>query len=87
VRNASTRLDPEGRCPAFERPEIVAFKPATNQTKIADAPVVAPGPKMRGIAAAEQPEGSRPAGGLSLGLSSGDRPRGSGLGLGFGSGN
>jgi len=52
IQNASTRIEPDGRCPAFERPEVVAFMPGGETTKVADAPVVASGPKMRGLAGA-----------------------------------
>lgn len=44
-----SRIDPEGRCPAFERPAIEAFVPTPNE-KVAETRVVAPGQKLRAIA-------------------------------------
>ncbi len=44
-----SRIDPEGRCPAFERPAIEAFVPKTNE-KVAETRIVAPGQKLRVIA-------------------------------------
>ena len=79
LQNASTRLDPEGRCPRFERLEAKPFTPpATEKQKVADAPVVAPGPKMRGIAAVDGGSG-----GL-LGLAGGGE-KSKPVGLGFSS--
>jgi len=43
------RVDPEGRCPTFERPKMEAFRPLPAPgSKIAEVPpVIVPGPKMR----------------------------------------
>ena len=53
------RLDAEGYCPAFDRPTPAPFFPANQQ--IADERIVAPGPRMRSIAAS----GTMPAYGLT----------------------
>jgi murein L,D-transpeptidase YafK len=70
LQNVSMRLDPAGACPSLERPPLTPFAPTGDQ-QLADARVVAPGPKMRTIAAAS-PSRAAPAanGGLS-GLMSG----------------
>ena len=41
-----SRIDPEGRCPAFERGPVEAFLPRPNE-KVADSHVVVPGQKLR----------------------------------------
>jgi murein L,D-transpeptidase YafK len=49
--NAS-KVDPEGRCPAFQRQKIEPFQPASRE-QIAETRVMAPGPKMRALASAD----------------------------------
>lgn len=73
AKNGITRIDPEARCPAFERPEVVAFKPEATPAKnqVADAPVVAPGPKMRSIAANGQAPSGVSETGTLFGLTKG----------------
>ena len=56
VHLASTRVDPEGRCPALEKLQATPFTPGKSTSTVADARVVAPGPKMRGVAATELPD-------------------------------
>ena len=80
LQNASTRIDPEGRCPAFERPQMTAFKPTQDPTRTAEAQIMAPGQKMRAIAGAGD-TGAGSAFGLTRA-----RAAGAGTGLGF-SGN
>lgn len=82
VQTASTRIDPAGRCPRFERIEAKPFKPATKDQQIAETRVTAPGPKMRGLAAADG-EGASPGagtsslgGGVLSGLTGGGGPSG-----------
>ena len=45
-RGRVDRVDPNGMCPAYEKPKPEPFKPAHND-QVADAPIVVPGPKMR----------------------------------------
>ena len=40
-----SRIDPQGACPAFERPAVMPFVPASTD-QIADARITAPGPTM-----------------------------------------
>lgn len=55
----STRLDPLGRCPRFERVEATPFTPNDGKAKMADATrIIAPGPKMRAVASSETATGS-----------------------------
>jgi murein L,D-transpeptidase YafK len=51
-------LNPEGACPAFYRPAPSPFSPIPGE-QIADAPVVAPGPKMRTSSAGVEPDPER----------------------------
>lgn len=44
-----SRIDPEGRCPSFERPAVEAFVPKPGE-KVADTRTVAPGQKLRALA-------------------------------------
>jgi murein L,D-transpeptidase YafK len=74
VISASTRIDPEGRCPQFERMEAKPFTPAPKDQQIADVRVTAPGPKMRGVASADGNTGSANSGGILSGLFGGSRP-------------
>ncbi len=55
VRLPQSRIDPEGACPAFERPQLDPFKLKPQQ--VAEERVVVPGPKMRGLANADAGEG------------------------------
>jgi murein L,D-transpeptidase YafK len=82
ISTVSTKIDPQGRCPAFERPEIVAYKPSPSAARTAAAPVIVPGPKMRAIAAADAAEPSRSAQSAAPLLSTNGLLRG----LGFASG-
>jgi murein L,D-transpeptidase YafK len=68
---ASMRLDPAGQCPALEKMPITAYVPPPGDTKVADVPVVAPGPKMRAVASAGQ---SAPAPSTLSGLLNGSLP-------------
>jgi murein L,D-transpeptidase YafK len=52
VGNTATRIDPEGRCPPFERVRPEPFTPIGRQ-QIAERRVMAPGVKMRTLASAE----------------------------------
>ena len=83
VRNVSTRIDPEGRCPAFERPQIDAYKPDTT-AKVAEARVTAPGQKLRALASADAPPAAASGGsggGLFSGLFKSQTPRTPSIGL------
>ena len=63
VHLASTRVDPEGRCPALEKLHATPFTPKPkDMTTLADARVMAPGPKMRGVATAELPDDRKSGG-------------------------
>ena len=64
IQNVSTRLNPEGQCPALERPKPEPFK-ATGSEQIAVAPIVVPGVKMRGPAASGDGSGNAEPGILS----------------------
>jgi len=71
IRNVSAgELDPAGLCPAVERIAATPFRPREN-TQVADAPVIAPGPKMRSIASVDRTRGGASA--------SGDRGRPDGM--------
>jgi len=52
VANTRGRIDPDGACPAFLRPKPEPFVPKSIE-QIAEAPVVAPGPRLRNMALAE----------------------------------
>lgn len=52
--NAATRVDPEGRCPAYQRLKYEPFKPSGHE-QIAEVRTMAPGPKMRAIASVNSP--------------------------------
>ncbi len=47
---ASARIDPEGRCPAFQRPALQPFTPQPGSVKFTDERVTVPGPKTRDVA-------------------------------------
>ncbi|MDX2157855.1 MAG: murein L,D-transpeptidase family protein [Hyphomicrobiaceae bacterium] len=51
LQNVSMRIDPAGQCPALERLPVEPFTPPADQ-QVADARIVAPGPKMRSMASA-----------------------------------
>jgi murein L,D-transpeptidase YafK len=44
---ASTRIDPEGRCPKFQKHELEPFSPRPYEQQIADQRITVPGPKTR----------------------------------------
>ncbi len=67
-----TRIEADGRCPAFERPAVEAFVPKPNE-KVAESRIVAPGQKLRAFASAP----SQSMSGLTNSQSS--RPIGLGL--------
>ena len=73
-RAEPARVDPEGRCPAYEQPALEPFVP-TSRDQIADAQrITVQGPKLRSVASAG-------------GSATGDAGTGSGLfGMGLGSG-
>jgi murein L,D-transpeptidase YafK len=66
LRNASMRLDPAGQCPALERMPIEPFQQGPDQ-QVASAPLMAPGPKMRTVAAATPPTGAAATSGATAG--------------------
>ena len=70
LNGQQTRIDPQGPCPTFERPAVAPFVPAPAD-QIADARIVAPGPKMRAAAAI----GTDPSMGLTGGGSASPAPR------------
>jgi murein L,D-transpeptidase YafK len=47
VMPVSGRVDPEGRCPAFQRQELAPFSPRPYEQQIADQRITVPGPKSR----------------------------------------
>lgn len=47
VKLPQTQINPEGQCPAFERPEVSSFTPRPNEQQLAAERIVMPGPKMR----------------------------------------
>lgn len=47
---ANGRIDPEGRCPSFQRPALEPFVPLPNGEKIAEERVIETGPKTRDVA-------------------------------------
>lgn len=47
---AGGRIDPEGRCPHFQRPALEPFVPNPAEWKLADERIVMPGPKTRDVA-------------------------------------
>jgi murein L,D-transpeptidase YafK len=47
---ATGRIDPEGRCPRFERPMLEPFVPKPEEQQIASERIVEKGPKTRDIA-------------------------------------
>jgi len=49
VLPASGRIDPEGSCPAFEKPQLTPFAPQPDWT-VVDERVSVPGPKTRDVA-------------------------------------
>lgn len=61
------RVDAEARCPQLERPKVEPFKP-TGTEQVAEAPIIAPGPKMRGLAGAQQAPSGEPQSGILSGL-------------------
>lgn len=66
--NAATRVDPEGQCPVFQRTKPEPFSPTGHQ-QMAETRVVAPGIKMRQVAAIET--GSAASGGGYMSMFSG----------------
>ncbi len=82
IQNVSMRVDPEGRCPVFERRKPEPFKGLGTAEQIAEQRVVAPGPKMRTMVATES---GAPAAGTEPGVLSGllksSTPKGPSLGL------
>jgi murein L,D-transpeptidase YafK len=84
LQNVSMRIDPAGSCPTLEKPPLTPFMPSGDQ-QVADARVVAPGPKMRAIATA--PDASQSATATLQGLTNGalgsPGARTGSVGLGF----
>lgn len=66
---ASGRVDPEGACPAFERPQLEPFIPKPTEQQIAEERITVPGPKTR--TAANIGTGALPDG-TAVGLMNGD---------------
>jgi len=50
----NAKIDPEGRCPAFERPQLAHFAPKPTEVKLAEERIVMPGPKTRAMTALAQ---------------------------------
>lgn len=50
VLPASSRIDPEGRCPRFQRPMLEPFVPKPEEQQIAEERITVRGPKVRDIA-------------------------------------
>lgn len=73
-----SRVDPEGRCPSFQRLKVEPFQP--NAEQIAETRVMAPGPKMRILAYAEMSNSSQ---GSSAPATITDLLRSPTMGLGF----
>jgi murein L,D-transpeptidase YafK len=76
-RGAPTGADPEGVCPAHERPKPVPFKPSVHD-QIAEERITVPGPKMRAVA------NSAPAGAAAPATASFGPPAALGAGIGSG---
>ncbi len=68
LQNVAMRIDPVANCPNLERAPLTPFRPSGDQ-QVADARVIAPGPKMRAIAAT--PEASRSTTATLQGLTNG----------------
>jgi len=81
--NSQSRVDPEGMCPAFIRPKMEPFIPRGNE-QMADVRVMAPGPKMRSIASAEDASQATASTGRIPGSFPGSSPP---VGLGFAPGS
>jgi murein L,D-transpeptidase YafK len=60
VLPASGRINPEGRCPRFQRPMLEPFAPRPEEQQIASERIVVPGPKARDIASIAPPPDSGP---------------------------
>ncbi len=58
---ATGRINPEGRCPRFERPMLEPFAPGPTEQQIADERIVIRGPKVRDIASIAAPPDAGPA--------------------------
>ena len=85
IQTVSMRIDPAAACPALERPPLTPFTPGNDQ-QVADARVVAPGPKMKTIAAAETATAAKSGSGLQglvNGVLSATAPGPKATGLGF----
>jgi len=56
--DAASMIRPDGRCPAFQRPNFAPFTPKPYEQQIADERISAPGPKTRQFAdvAPQQPQ-------------------------------
>jgi hypothetical protein len=63
------KLDAEQMCPAYERDVPEPFKPAAKEQMADIERIIAPGPKMRGLASAMQP-GKSAGSGMGLGFAS-----------------
>jgi murein L,D-transpeptidase YafK len=71
VKLPMTRIEPEGACPVFEKPQLEPFKSALNENKLEHQRIVVPGPRMRttAIAGGSAPGQSHASGILGLGVS------------------
>lgn len=73
LHQASTALNPEGRCPAFQRPNLEPFIPRSAEWQLASERVTVPGPKTRDAnevaasTAIAATQGLAPAMGLGVG--------------------
>jgi murein L,D-transpeptidase YafK len=59
--NSASRVDPEGRCPPFQRQRVVPFQPPRRE-QVAEMRVMAPGVKMRNVASADTTTSSTASG-------------------------
>jgi len=83
LQQVSMRIDPAGACPTLERAPQTPFLPRGDQ-QMADARVVAPGPKMRSFASAAQAGGATTTGSVQGLINGALSPIGTSTGRGFG---
>ena len=67
VMPASGRINPEGRCPRFERPMLEPFAPRPEEQQIANERIVISGPKVRDIASIAPPPDAGPVASITSG--------------------
>jgi murein L,D-transpeptidase YafK len=64
LRNVSMRIDPAGQCPELQKVPVEPFVPKVDQ-QMAEERTLAPGPKMRSIAAVELPPSATASTGIA----------------------